>query len=287
MFFSFFFFLFNGSAPVLINESLPSIVPEAANASASVCQLESRNMQVEVAAVFSVMMVASVIFVAVRLYVRLFLQQEPTMGVDDWVVATATILWTACSLTVLLGAIPQGLGKDEWDITVKNVEMLAFYSWLGQLMYCIANTLVKLGFLFFYLRIFEEKNVRRLLLATVGIVVCYAIAFTIVNIWLCQPINYFWTQWTDDASTGTCLNYMATAWVFSGTGIFLDLFIMAIPLFQIRKLKMSLKKKASVGLMFCVGVLYVFRSILSFYSFPEDLLRFFSERGLASFIVLR
>lgn len=216
-------------------------------------------MQGETVVTFSVTLAVSCVFVAVRLYARLFLQSEHTMGADDWAVTTALVLWTACSFTVLLGAIPQGLGKDEWEMTVSNVEMLAFYSWLGQIMYCIANSLVKLGFLFFYLRIFQEKNVRRLLLATVGVVVCYAFAFTIVDIWLCQPISYFWTQWSDSASTGTCVQYMEPVWVFSGIGIFLDVFIMAIPIFQLRKLKMSLKKKVSVGLMFCVGILYVFQ----------------------------
>lgn len=237
-------------------------ITEAANASASICHKPSQNMQGETAAIFAVMLAASVIFVAVRLYVRLFMQSEPTMGVDDWSITTALVLWTSFSLIILIGAIPEGLGRDQWELTVRNVEMLAFYIWIGQVLYCLANTLVKLGFLFFYLRIFEEKNARRLLLATVGVVVCYALAFTVVDIFLCHPVSYFWTQWTDTDSHGTCLHYMQPVWVFSGIGIFLDLFIMAIPLFQLRKLKMSLKKKASVGLMFCVGILYVFHSLV-------------------------
>lgn len=218
------------------------------------CHEQSQNMQGELTAIFASMLALSVAFVAVRLYVRLFLQTEAKMGADDWIIASALVIWSAYAIVVIVAAIPGGLGKDQWELTVGDVELLAFYSWLGQIMYCVANSWVKLGFLFFYLRIFQETNVRYLLLATVGLVSAYAFAFTITDIFLCQPVSFFWTQWTDKA-TGKCLNYLTPVFVFSGIGIFLDVFIMAIPLFQLRKLNMSLKKKISVALMFSVGIL--------------------------------
>lgn len=214
-------------------------------------------MQGETVAVFATMLGAAAVFVLVRLYVRLALQTDG-LGADDWSIGASLVLWAACSLVVIFGAVPQGLGRDEWEMTVRNVEMLAFYSWLGQIMYCVANSLVKLAFLFFYLRIFRERVVRRLLMATAAVIVCYTVAFTIVDIWLCLPIDYFWKQWTDEDYPGTCVDYLLPSFLYSGIGIFFDIVIMAIPLAQLRNLKMSPRNKITVGLMFCVGILYVF-----------------------------
>lgn len=240
---------------MLIDE--PSIPTEAAKASASVCNWETHDLQSETVAIFSVMLTMSAVFVLIRLYVRCALQTDG-LGVDDWSIGISLVLWTAFSLVIIFGAIPQGLGLEEWKMTVENVEMVAFYSWVGQITYCIANSLVKLAFVFFYLRIFRENVVRRLLMATAAIIICYTIAFTIVNIWLCLPIDYFWKQWTDEDYAGTCLDYMQPSFIYSGIGVFFDIVIMAIPLAQLRKMKMSMRNKISVGLMFCVGTLYVF-----------------------------
>lgn len=44
-------------------------------------------------------------------------------------------------------------------------------------------------------------------------------------------------------------------WTRAAIAIALDVWIMAIPLWQLRKLSMDWKRKLAVGLMLCVGVL--------------------------------
>lgn len=220
------------------------------------CGWETHDLQAETMAIFSVMLGVAAVFVLVRLYVRCALQTDG-LGADDWSIGVSLVLWAAFTFVIIFGAIPEGLGLEAWEMTVHNVEMLAFYSWLGQITYCIANSLVKLAFVFFYLRIFRDRVVRHLLIATAAIIICYTIAFTIVDIWLCLPIDYFWKQWTDEDYPGTCVDYMLPSFFYSGFGILIDIVIMAIPLGQLRRLKMSTRNKISVGLMFCVGILYV------------------------------
>lgn len=202
-------------------------------------------------------MALSFIFVLVRLHVRLFIQTDSHLGIDDWITAFNLLAWSAYSLSVLISAIPEGLGKDDWDLTVHNVSMLSLHSFVGQLAYSIVNASIKLALLFFYLRIFPGRNIRRLLLGTIAVVILYATAFTITGVFLCRPVDYFWRQWTEDSYQGTCINYLLPSYVYAAFGIFLDLFIMAIPLSQLGKLKMGWKKKISVGLMFSVGIMYV------------------------------
>lgn len=203
------------------------------------------------------MMALSFVLVLIRLYVRLFIQTDSKLGIDDYITIFNLFAWSTYSLSVLISAIPEGLGKDDWELTVHNVVKLSLHSFVAQLVYYTVNSSVKLAFLFFYLRIFPDKNIRRLLLGTIALITCYALTFTITGVFLCQPVDYFWRQWTDDTYEGKCINVLISSYVYSAFGIFLDLVIMAIPLWQLRKLKMGWKKKVSVGMMFSVGSMCV------------------------------
>ncbi|KAJ4380940.1 hypothetical protein N0V85_008701 [Neurospora sp. IMI 360204] len=61
-------------------------------------------------------------------------------------------------------------------------------------------------------------------------------------------------------------NVNTSAWTQSIVTIVLDLWIMAIPLSQLRKLNMDWKKKLAVGLMLCVGVFDTIVSIIRLHS---------------------
>lgn len=145
---------------------------ESAKAQTSVCHPVSTNSQTDIIVIFASMLALSCLFVAVRLYVRLFVQTEQSVGLcaDDWIIISATLLWTGYSAAVIFGAVPAGLGADEWELSVAGVEALAIHAWAGQFIYCIANGMVKLAFIFLYLRIFPEKSVRYLLLSTAAVV---------------------------------------------------------------------------------------------------------------------
>lgn len=206
---------------------------------------------------FTTLMALSFVFVMVRIYVRMYIQTDSHLGIDDYITAFNLLAWSAYSLSVLLSAIPEGLGKDDWDLTTHNVSMLSMHSFIGQIVYSFVNASVKLALLFFYLRIFPETHTRRVILATIAFIMCYALAFAIVGVFLCEPVDYFWRQWVEDSYQGQCVNYLMPSYIYAAFGIALDVFIMAIPLSQLRKLNMGWKKKLSVGMMFSVGILYV------------------------------
>lgn len=233
------------------------VILEAANASANVCNYQSQNKQGELQVVFATFMTLSLIFLLIRLYARLFIQSDSRLGIDDWITIFNTMVWTAYSLSVLIVAIPGGLGKDDWKLTTQDVSVLSLHSFIGQVVYYIVNASTKLVLLFFYLRIFPEKNTRRILLGTIVVIVCYAVAFGIAGINLCRPVDYFWRQWTEDSYQGHCSNYLLSSYIYSGLGLFFDVVIMVVPLYELRKLNMSWKRKISVGLMFSVGTVYV------------------------------
>lgn len=114
--------------------------------------------------------------------------------------------------------------------------------------------MVKLTMLIVYLRIFPSKVIRRLLWGTMVFLGFYGFAFFITGLMQCAPRNYFWLMW-DGQHEGRCININALGWANAIISIVLDLWILALPLSQLRSLRMHWKKKLAVALMFIVGTL--------------------------------
>jgi hypothetical protein len=122
------------------------------------------------------------------------------------------------------------------------------------LLYSTQVFLLKLSILAFYLRIFPGPGIRRLLWGTI-IVTCIAmVVYNFVVIFQCQPVNFYWRGWAGEA-TGHCIGINAPAWANAASSIILDFWILGLPLFQLRHLRLHWKKKVGVALMFAVGTL--------------------------------
>lgn len=84
----------------------------------------------------------------------------------------------------------------------------------------------------------------------------------------CRPISYNWTNWRGEGG-GQCVNISAVAWANAAVSIALDLFMLAVPLSQLRALKLHWKKKIGVALMFIVGTFVTIVSIIRLASLVE------------------
>lgn len=113
---------------------------------------------------------------------------------------------------------------------------------------------MKLSLLLFYLRIFPSQLMRRLLWGTIIFDVMFGAAFVVTAITQCIPTSYFWTMW-DHEHEGHCININAVGWANAAISIALDFWMLALPLSQIKSLRLHWKKKLAVALMFVVGTL--------------------------------
>lgn len=188
---------------------------------------------------------------ALKHYLRL------SLGFDDWFILIATLFSIPVSAIKIRGLVPNGLGRDIWTLTPSSITNFGLFFFIIAILYFAQVTLLKLAILFFYLRIFLIDPVRRLLWATVLITCVFGIIFTIIAIFHCQPISFFWEKW-DKAHTGHCINTNALTGSNAAISIALDIWMLAIPMSQLRSLNLDWKKKIGVGLMFCVGTLYDF-----------------------------
>lgn len=120
------------------------------------------------------------------------------------------------------------------------------------ILYFAEVAMLKLCLLFFYLRVFPAKGVKRLLWGTIALSTLWGVLFSFIAMFQCRPISFFWTNW-DGLHAGHCLDVNTITTSHAIISIVLDFWILAIPMWQLRKLQMHWKKKVSVGFMFTIG----------------------------------
>lgn len=192
--------------------------------------------------------------VVLRLGFKLLTTHELTL--DDYVVFFLILVGVPSVVITHYGTTPNGVGRDVWALTPAMITDFLYYFYMMAILYFTQVALVKLCLLLFYLRIFPGPLVRRLLWGTVVFNVLFGVIFVFLAIFQCSPISFFWQSW-DGEHHGKCLNINAIAWANASISIALDLWMLAIPMSQLRTLKLHWKKKIGVALMFCVGTLYV------------------------------
>ncbi|POS77342.1 CFEM domain-containing protein [Diaporthe helianthi] len=171
------------------------------------------------------------------------------MYTDDWAILVALCLGVPGTIVLCERSVPNGSGKDLWT-------------------YFLDLAALKLSLLLFYLRMFTSTTMNRLLWATVVFDVIYGIVFALVALLQCRPISYFWLNW-DREHQGTCINTNAVGWANAGISIAMDFWMLALPLSQLKGLRLHWRKKIGVALMFFVGTFVTIVSILRLHALVD------------------
>ncbi len=225
----------------------------AKNISATSCNVPIRNKQDIYTTTSTTLGVLSGVFVILRFATKIFIIKVP-IALDDWFILITTVVGVPSSVINVHGTTANGLGRDIWTLPYDMVTNFGLFFYVSEVIYFTDLALLKLSLLFFYLRIFPTAGVRRLLWGTVAFTCTFGTVFVVLAIFQCRPISYYWSKW-DNEHSGQCLDNNAVAWANAGISIALDLWMIAIPLHQLRGLSLHWKKKIGVGLMFCVGTL--------------------------------
>ncbi|KAH6651625.1 hypothetical protein BKA67DRAFT_692892 [Truncatella angustata] len=239
----------------------------AKNTTQTMCQAPIRNKTVEYNAVSTTLMAIACIFVLVRLgYKKFFTQID--LGLDDWFIFLTLINCVPSAVINVSLLSYNGLGRDIWTLTPDQITDFARAFFIITLLYFSEVFVLKLSLLFFYLRIFPGRGIRRVILCTVAFDVLFGVGFIVTALLQCRPISYNWTNWRGEGG-GQCIDISAVAWANAAVSIALDLFMLGIPLSQLRELKLHWKKKIGVALMFVVGTFVTIVSIIRLASLVE------------------
>lgn len=190
---------------------------------------------------------------SLRVIYKLFIAKI-TLGADDYFIIATLFSGIPGTVITSLGTIANGLGRDIWTLRPSEITSFVYWFYHMEYEYFLNLALLKMSLLFFYLKIFPNKKVRVALWATIGYNAVWGVAFILIAIFQCRPISYYWTSW-DGLHTGTCMDANAVGWANAITSIVLDIWMLAIPLFQLRSLQLHMKKKIGVAIMFSTGTL--------------------------------
>ncbi|KAL1854458.1 hypothetical protein VTK73DRAFT_8740 [Phialemonium thermophilum] len=224
------------------------------------CHAPRRDKSGSLSGVCIALGVLSACFVVARLVFKGFLTQSEVTA-DDWMILVALLAGIPNTVLIARGDIDSGLGKDVWTLPFGHITRFLQYFYVTEIIYFLEVTLLKASILLFYLRIFPARHTRRLLWATLVFNGLFGLAFVVGAVFQCRPIRYYWLQW-DGEHRGTCLNVNALGWANAAISIAVDLWMLGIPLFELRHLNLHWKKKVGVALMFVIGTFVTVVSIL-------------------------
>ncbi|KAK2616525.1 hypothetical protein QQS21_000568 [Conoideocrella luteorostrata] len=228
------------------------------NLTKTICQVPVRDRTVEFNVMILVLAPIAVTFVTVRLLYKQFFSVKQRFERDDWAIFLVIPIAIPCIVLTIVGLTGHGLGRDLWGLSQSDLEAFGLYFYLIEILYIVLMAHVKLALCLFYLNIFSGTGVRRLLWISVGFHVAFTTAFVLGIIFQCSPIRYQWEKydWTNGPTAeGHCININVAGWANASITLASDIWLLAIPLWQIKKLKLHWKKKIGVALMFLTGAM--------------------------------
>ncbi|PYH88103.1 hypothetical protein BO71DRAFT_469331, partial [Aspergillus ellipticus CBS 707.79] len=228
------------------------------NATRAACDIPEASRADLTPALAGALGMLAIVMVALRMSQRIFMKKS--FGWDDGLILMAL----ACAIPLNVMAFPMqkyGLGTNIWTIPFPDITKQLKLLLIAEVFYMASEAFTQLSFLTFYLRIFPLTNFRYLVYTIAAISICFGTSNTIVMIFQCTPVSYFWTSWAGDTS-GVCINISDFSWYRAAMQIAMDLSIIAMPIWPLSKLALSRRKKSFVLLMFCTGFLITVVSCL-------------------------
>lgn len=177
------------------------------------------------------------------------------LGWDDYTVILTLFAGVPSVVLIDRGALPNGLGRDVWTLPFDRITEFVRWLYVLEILYFFQMTLLKLTLLFFFLRIFPKGLIRNLIIGTIVFTGLYGLTFVVIAIFQCRPISHYWVNWDKEHNDGQCINVNALAWSNAIISIVLDIWMLVLPLYEVFRLQLTLRKKLSVAVMFLVGTL--------------------------------
>jgi hypothetical protein len=126
-----------------------------------------------------------------------------------------------------------------------------------EVLYLTTMCLTKLSILFVYFHIFPLSvmpRLRILIPITMTITILSSFSQAMAIIFQCTPIHYNWDR-LNNGRGGHCINITTWGWANGMLNVILDVWLIALPLPEVIKLNLTLRKKLKAMMMFVVGCL--------------------------------
>lgn len=161
-----------------------------------------------------------------------------------------------------------GLGLDMWNVSTDNITSILYLYYWDEMIYITSLSLTKISILCFYLKVFPGRQFRYIVYFLIFANATYIVSFDFLLAFQCNPIAGAWLSW-DGAFQSKCISINVLGWTAAAVNILLDVAVIALPLPELFRLSMSLRKKIQIILMFAVGFFVTFVSIIRLRSLVE------------------
>ncbi|KAF7554798.1 hypothetical protein G7Z17_g2671 [Cylindrodendrum hubeiense] len=224
------------------------------NATAAYCLHPVRNRTATFVNVTIIFGTLTGVFVIGRFGIKFFILDRD-FGLDDLFVLLAFLCGLPSTVMNIYGTAGHGEGQDIWTLEFQQIYDFSYWFYVLEVVYFAQVSILKMAFLFFYLRIFSGPA-QKVLWGTIIFNALYGVAFVFLAAFQCTPVSFFWNGW-DGEHPGKCLNTAAIGWANASVSVALDIWMLGIPLWCVRNLNMNWKKK--LGVAFIVTVVSIIR----------------------------
>ncbi|KAK2051852.1 integral membrane protein [Colletotrichum caudatum] len=142
-----------------------------------------------------------------------------------------------------------GYGYHYWDIDPNNGKTILKIFYVQQMLYIFVQAFAKASIACFYLRIFINTRFQLAIKCFLVFLVIQGLLFMMLLVFQCRPIESNWDRYVK----GQCFNVMAIVYGGAACSILEDFFLIVLPIPELAKLKLSLKKRRALVFMFALG----------------------------------
>ncbi|OQD85181.1 hypothetical protein PENSOL_c105G01028 [Penicillium solitum] len=172
-------------------------------------------------------------------------------GWDDYTIIVSYIIGVAIYVLDIY-MIRNGFGRNIWDVPFPSITRFYQYFQAMAVMYKVQISLAKISVCLFLLRIFQARTFRYLAYGLICANAAIGITWASVDAFRCLPTRLTWVGWMHE-EPGHCINFITAVLVNCLVNIFVDFILIVMPVYEVIKLQLPLRKKLSVAAMFIVG----------------------------------
>nr|XP_036578530.1 uncharacterized protein CTRU02_11450 [Colletotrichum truncatum]KAF6785825.1 integral membrane protein [Colletotrichum truncatum] len=170
---------------------------------------------------------------------------------DDWTAVFATLLLAALA-GVEIASADLGFGTHYWNVEPASGTKLIQLFYAVQQIYILIQVFAKISILLFFSRIFPARWFQLTVRYFIAFLLSHGLIFLLVIIFQCTPISSIWDR---SNSNRKCLDVTAIGYAGAVFSIIEDLVILVLPIPELIKLQLNIRKKIALGLMFSLGSL--------------------------------
>ncbi|MCJ1464632.1 hypothetical protein MMC07_003245 [Pseudocyphellaria aurata] len=194
------------------------------------------------------------ILLILRMYTKIWIVRK--VDLTDYLIVTAFLMFMVF-LACARKCFAEGAGVHQWNLPMHNFISMYYWFYIAQILYAPTLFPVKTALLLQYIRLFAPtRSFNRFLwytaTSTIAITAIYYTISTFVTTFLCSPREAYWNPLL---SQDKCLNNGLLVIITRIYNIISDIIILLLPVRAVWKLRIPIKRKAGIVLLFAIGML--------------------------------